>query len=274
MLHSLIHTGLTLQRTLYEGMAGAVHDYRDSPGAGLILWLYGLSFTYGVLHAVGPGHGKIAISSYLMASGSKLRRGLWITLISSLAQAVSAVAVVGVLALILHLTSRRIDAEVSVFETVSYGLITLFGVWMLILALRGGHHHHHEQDHGHDHHGHAHHGHAHEPAVRKTTLTAVILAVGLRPCSGAVLVLLFTLGQGIFGLGIGAAFVMSLGTAATVTTLAIFAVLARQSAMRVIKIDSPLVAVAERAFAIAGALFIIVGGGLFLLAALQPASSL
>ncbi|WP_371360662.1 nickel/cobalt transporter [Afipia sp. GAS231] len=108
-------------------------------------------------------------------------------------------------------------------------------------------HHHHDHDHGHDHdhhHDHAHvhdeHcGHSHGPTPDQLAGPGgwqrglgAIFAVGLRPCSGAILVLVFALAQGLFWAGIAATFVMGLGTAITVATIAVLAVSARGLAQR------------------------------------------
>jgi nickel/cobalt exporter len=124
----------------------------------------------------------------------------------------------------------------------------------------GGHHDHaqhhdhaHDHHHGHDHHGHDHQhdhghpdhvhdehcGHSHGPTPDQLAgpggwqrgLVA-IFAVGLRPCSGAILVLVFSLAQGMFWAGIAATFVMGIGTAITVATIAVVAVSARDLARR------------------------------------------
>ena len=122
-------------------------------------------------------------------------------------------------------------------------------------AVTGRHdHHHHDGDHDHDHdhahHDHAHHDHAHHhhdetcdhdhgphpadlagPGGWQRGLSA-IFAVGLRPCSGAILVLVFALAQGLFWAGIAATFVMGLGTAITVAIIAVIAVSAKDLARR------------------------------------------
>ena len=118
----------------------------------------------------------------------------------------------------------------------------------------GHDHHQHDHDHGHDqghqpdHHRHDHaHGHVHDehcghshgptpdqlagPGGWQRGLGA-IFAVGLRPCSGAILVLVFALAQGLFWAGIAATFVMGLGTAITVATIAVVAVSAKGLARR------------------------------------------
>jgi nickel/cobalt exporter len=103
------------------------------------------------------------------------------------------------------------------------------------------HHHHHDDDHHHDD-GHVHDehcGHSHGPTPDQLAGPGgwqrglgVIFAVGLRPCSGAILVLVFALAQGLFWAGIAATFVMGLGTAITVATIAVIAVSAKGLAQR------------------------------------------
>jgi ABC-type nickel/cobalt efflux system permease component RcnA len=61
---------------------------------------------------------------------------------------------------------------------------------------------------------------------------AAIVAVGLRPCSGAIIVLVFALAQGLFWIGVASTFVMGLGTAITVATIAVIAVSAKDLARR------------------------------------------
>jgi nickel/cobalt exporter len=115
-----------------------------------------------------------------------------------------------------------------------------------------GHVHRHDHGHadGHHHHGDAHDheddasawGHAHAPEPSELTgkhwfrraLSAVI-AVGLRPCSGAIIVLVFALAQRLFWIGVASTFVMGLGTAITVGTIATIAVGARGLAGRIAK---------------------------------------
>ena len=103
-----------------------------------------------------------------------------------------------------------------------------------------GHHHHHAEaahahhGHDHDHHDHDHggfFGHSHGPTPAELAGPGgfarglgAIFAVGLRPCSGAILVLVFALAQGMFLTGVAATFVMGVGTAITVGVIAVIAV--------------------------------------------------
>jgi ABC-type nickel/cobalt efflux system permease component RcnA len=107
------------------------------------------------------------------------------------------------------------------------------------------HHTHHNHAQGHDHShgdGHVHDehcGHSHGPTPDQLAGPGgwqrglgAIFAVGMRPCSGAILVLVFALAQGLFWAGIAATFVMGVGTAITVATIAVVAVSAKGLARR------------------------------------------
>jgi nickel/cobalt exporter len=237
---------LAEQAQFYRALSSAVSASKtDGKAAFGLAWL---SFLYGIFHAAGPGHGKAVISSYLVADDATMKRGIVLSFAAALAQAISAVTLVGIAALVLGATAKAMNDTVRYLELGAYGVIVLFGI---SLAWRKGraffaalsnsreehraehnhHDHHHNHGHGHDHVHDEHCGHSHGPEPSelkgkgwlKRGLTAVI-AVGLRPCSGAILVLVFALSQGIFAIGVAATFAMALGTAITVTAIALLAV--------------------------------------------------
>ncbi|MGC2410744.1 MAG: hypothetical protein WA441_12300, partial [Methyloceanibacter sp.] len=172
----VVDTQQAMQRQLAEGVKRLK---TDNALAGAVT-LAALSFLYGVVHAVGPGHGKTIISSYVVANEETVRRGVIISFIAAGLQAMTAVVLVGVLVLALHATGLQINAWSNQLERVSYALIALVGLWLLSSQLAGlwrrwrgaraskfaaahvGHEHHHPHalDHDHDHAHHAHHHHA------------------------------------------------------------------------------------------------------------------
>jgi len=248
----------SLQRTLAMSVKGLK---ADNPMAGA-LTLAGLSFLYGILHAVGPGHGKTIISSYVVANEETVRRGVIISFIAAGLQALTAVALVALLLFGLNATGLQVNAWSNQLESLSYAMIALVGLYLLITQLyrlwrnwRGpvahaagaqaahGHGEHHQHDHAHhdydhahhDHHDHDHHGHHHAPGeacdhivdARQLAgpfswrkVMAVVFSVGIRPCTGAILVLVFAVTQGLFWAGVAATFAMAFGTAITVAVLA------------------------------------------------------
>ncbi|KNE28328.1 MULTISPECIES: nickel/cobalt transporter [Achromobacter] len=269
------------QSHFYRQLTGAVRAWQADGGAA---WtLIGLSFAYGVFHALGPGHGKAVISSYVVANRQTARNGALLALASALIQALVAIAMVAVLALVFNATAATMNQATRWLELASYGLVTLLGAWLVWIkavrpllrrrrepvaaavanaahasalkgaaALRaiavhapapaphaaadvhqpGPHHHHHHDDCGC--------GHAHVPAPDQVAgqlnwrrAVSAILAVGLRPCSGALIVLVFALSQGFFLAGVASALAMGLGTGLTVAALACLAVAAGGAATRI-----------------------------------------
>ena len=102
------------------------------------MWdLFGISFLYGVFHAVGPGHGKAVISSYLVANEESWRRGVILSFLSAGIQSVAAIVVVAIAAVLLGATAKAIGLTVHVVETVSYVLVILIGLRLLFVKGRG-----------------------------------------------------------------------------------------------------------------------------------------
>lgn len=255
------------ESTFYLKLTGAVRATKASAGA--LAGLVGISFAYGVFHAAGPGHGKAVITSYMVSNERALRRGLVIAALAAVLQGLVATVLVGVAALVFHATAGRMTAAAQTIEFLSYCGIVLLGsvlVWRkgrgLVAVLRpqpahallfaglepramavggsGGSGRFRADDGGTFHQSDCDCGHLHMPdpteleGVRfdlKAAALAVVTA-GLRPCSGAILVLVFALAQGVFAVGVAATFAMSIGTALTTAGLATVAVLAKDLALR------------------------------------------
>lgn len=247
----------TEQRAFYRMMTDALKEMRQDGSA---VWLLiGLSFLYGVLHAAGPGHGKVVISSYMLANETELKRGVVLSFVSSMLQAVSAIVIVGLGFLVLRGTAVSMTDATGWLELASYVLIIAFGVWLFWRKLKSvraerahihAHAHAHSHGHNHDHsHEHGHHhvdgevcatcGHSHMPSPTDLSgkmdlraALAAVFSVGVRPCSGAVIVLSFALLNGLYLGGIASVFAMAVGTAITVSTLATIAVTAKNTALK------------------------------------------
>ncbi len=289
-----------MQQDFYRSLTGALKQMREDPAQ---LWiLIGLSFAYGVFHAAGPGHGKAVISSYMLANEVVLRRGIVLSFLSALLQGATAIIVMGLVFLLFRGTSISMGDAAGFLEVASYALIAGFGAYLLVRKLKPllfrqpvpislsaagtGHGHVHDH-HSHDHHTHGHHhsgdgevcetcGHSHapEPHMLKgdqfdwRSAWAAIAAVGIRPCSGALIVLTFAFLNQLWLGGIASVIAMSIGTAITVSILASLAVLAKSAAMRVSG-SGVMGRTVHSAIEIAGATFILVIGLLLLTAKLS-----
>jgi ABC-type nickel/cobalt efflux system permease component RcnA len=203
---------------------------RDGETSLPLLIALGLAFAYGVVHALGPGHGKLVVVSYFLSREAQIGRGLWMGLQIATFHVISALAVVMLADLLLRQAFGGAPAEVGGVRLASYGLIALIGCVMLVRAVRRsrlrrqgvevvdaccGH----DLAPGHDHdHG--------RPAGRAEQ-GALSLGVGLVPCTGAVLILLYALANDIRLAGVLLVTAIAAGMAITMGALGILSIVAR-----------------------------------------------
>lgn len=241
---------LHYQSSLHRQLAGALRGLRDGDPVHAAWVLGSLSLLYGVLHAAGPGHGKAVISSYLLADGETIRSGIVLSFAAALAQAVTAVAIVLVGSFIMGLAGFQLTRLAANAETLSFALVAALGAGMvltgarrLLRQYRRESAPHADLDADHVHHDGCGHDHAPKPASpgrrRFLRSAGVVLAVGIRPCTGALIVLVFALVNGLFIAGIASTFAMALGTAVTVSALAALSVQVKLLALRLFRASEP-----------------------------------
>lgn len=192
-VRALFRTVSDWQRALNDFMGGKLRESKADGSWLAAFALLGAGFLYGVLHAAGPGHGKMVVASYFTARRAPLTTGILMGSIIALTQAVVAILIVTILAVIVGRRQMDVLNDANVLEIVSYAIICAIGGYMLYCAIRGkeafGHdhgpaastfdeppppvahkHEHHDHEHhdhghhdhgGHDHHHHDHGGHAH-----------------------------------------------------------------------------------------------------------------
>jgi ABC-type nickel/cobalt efflux system permease component RcnA len=218
------------QRMAQTGMAGAIRGLRGGDPAAVIPLLT-VCFAYGFFHAVGPGHGKLLIGGYGAARTVGPLRLSAVALASSLAQGLTAIALVSAGVWLVGWSRERMtDMAERTFQPMGFAAIALIGLWLVwrggraLAAGRGG------GDAG----GgevQACCGHAHAPAPAEVAaaagwreLAALVGAVAVRPCTGALFLLVLTAQMGIFQWGVAGTVAMALGTASVTIAVALGAV--------------------------------------------------
>ncbi|MEQ8348458.1 MAG: nickel/cobalt transporter [Sneathiellaceae bacterium] len=290
----------TEQRAWHRDLVAQLRALAEAPaGKSMAGWaLIGASFLYGLFHAAGPGHGKIVLTSYLLTQGQQVRRGILLAAASAFCQgAVAIVLILGVVHLA-GLLPRDTRLAVDWTGRASFALLIALGLWLALRALRDGarlmapasvaigpdgaaqeNSHGLSHGHGHDHAC----GHAHGPTAAQLSnaeswrgALAVILSIGLRPCSGAVLVLVLAQALDLPLAGLAAVLAMSTGTAIAVAALALLTVHARDWAARLAggRSAGRRTAFAGATVRLAGGLVILALGGSLLAASFAPAHPL
>lgn len=229
------------QHEFQNAMARSLRALKGGDPAALSA-LLGICFAYGFFHAVGPGHGKVLIGGYGVGRRVRMAPLMGIALVSSLAQSTSAVALVyaGVFAFD-WTREQMVGLTEDVMAPLSYGAIGLIGLWLVwrgvrrLWRQRGVAHRFHDHAHGAvcESCGHAH-GPTPEEVARLTGWRDAVLLIGgiaLRPCTGALFLLILTWRMGIGGAGIAGAYAMGLGTASVTVLVAAAAVAFRGGAL-------------------------------------------
>lgn len=228
----VLRESIVWQREFNQQLSVLLKGVAENPtkaGSSLLL----VSFIYGVLHALGPGHGKAVITTWLATHPSKLKSSIGLTLASSLLQGLVAVLLVVVVLSVLALPARQLHLSSFWLEKGSYALVGVLGgllCWRALKKLHAilrkptfktftPHRVHHE---------HCGCGHQHLPTPEQLqhgddwrARLVIVLSMGMRPCSGAIMVLLFSKVIGVFGWGVASAMAMAAGTSLTISSLAL-----------------------------------------------------
>lgn len=212
------------QRELHAALATAMRAVQaeGSIAAPALVWL---GFLYGVFHAAGPGHGKVVITTYLATQKETLGRGIALAVTAAMVQGLTAILAVFATVTLLEQTARQSQVLAGRIELLSFALVACLGAFLALRHGRNlwqartatpcgtcGHHH-------------------HAPPPTRAFL-ASILSIGLRPCTGAILVLVLAIALDQRTAGIAAVLAMSTGTALTTAAMASLAVFARDQASR------------------------------------------
>ena len=250
------------QRRIQQSLSTSLRDIKSGSGS-LALWtLLAVCFGYGVVHTLGPGHGKAVVVAYFLDSKRPrawiegVFAGSWIAFTHTLAALLLAgglktFAVVGLFGAL---------REVRNVEIVSYTLILLIGFWRLWAGISG---HLHEHAHGDDHH-HDHDHHHQHPAQRTLAGWLLLTAAGIAPCAGALVVILLSLALGVLWAGVVGVIAIALGMAITLAAVG----MASMVAHRLIIGDGRSREIG-RFTAIAASLIVIATAGTLLLGALE-----
>jgi ABC-type nickel/cobalt efflux system permease component RcnA len=258
-----MHAFVRVQRQINRALTDSVADLKDGHSLSGIFLGIGIAFLYGVFHAAGPGHGKAVVVSYFISRPATMRRCVVMGAQIAVFHVVSAVIIVVALHWILQRSLSTPVDQLQFLKVASYGTITAIGLGMLVSAFRSGT----APEaacaacgHGHDHGGHSH---------ARGAGGLLSLAVGVIPCSGAVIILVFALANDILMSGLIMTGFIALGMAITLALIAMTTAYARGRMIeRGSNHDNPKRPRLRRALELLGPLAIACFGGLLLVGTL------
>jgi nickel/cobalt exporter len=244
----------TWQHRLNLKMSALTRQAKETGSPGPLLLLIGIAFAYGILHAAGPGHGKAVTASYLLSHKSKLSRGILLGNMAAFFHGMSGVLLV----LIVHVVLMKgitgsLEHVTRTTQLISYTLIAVLGAVLLsrnILSWRNTNpdEEAHNKSHFHS---------------KKSGYISMAFAVGVVPCPGVVLIMLFCLSLNEIGLGLLLALSLILGMAFTISVVGVFGIAGKKFALRVLSPHPRLTLIIEKGIETFAAFMITALGVLF-----------
>lgn len=248
------------QQQLNTSISEKLRAYKNNENSGFLFVLIGMAFLYGVIHAAGPGHGKSVAASYFISKGGKLIEPFTFGFLNSFIHAFSSVILI--MGFKLFMDSFKFNAFGYIsnpLQIASYSLVVLIGLVMLYGALKDTRKL--KKDYF-DVYGEGFGVDTKELPARRS-MFSLIITTGIVPCPGALVIMLTCYSIGAAFLGLLLVGAMAFGMSMTVTTAGLIALAARKGAMKKHgdnNVKSPIF----HAFRIAGALFVILAGGVML----------
>ena len=213
----------SVQRDLNRRMSKLGREIREGTNRWAYILLALIAFFYGLIHAIGPGHGKAITFSYFLTEDRAFLKGVMFGVLIAFTQVIMALVVV----LTIYFALQR--AFLASFESfsrliklVSAGLIVGLGIWLLLSSL-----------------GYIPGFHSHHDSKKKGTVSlsflAVAISIGIIPCPGAVILILFTINLGILKFGVWLALTMALGMMITISAVGILTLVAKDILSKTLK---------------------------------------
>ncbi|UTJ07036.1 nickel/cobalt transporter [Arcobacter roscoffensis] len=186
-----------------------ISDYFDRLDSGESMVFFSIlfvSFIYGLVHALGPGHGKMVIASYFLAKEAKIKEAFKAGFLTSIIHTISALLITGVLYLFFQraVTKHFQDINANMYK-ISAVFIILIALYLLYEVIKDRN----EEE--------------KVQRLKSKNLLAVSLSIGIVPCPGVMTIVLFSMILGYINLGILSAITMSIGMGLTISLAAILA---------------------------------------------------
>jgi len=263
---SLVQQFFKIQRDINIKVRKLVKDLKDSKSKKTLILLILLSFLYGIVHALGPGHGKVLAFSYFMSKSADIKKGIILGFLTSFFHTLSALLVVLTIYFILKKSLLlSVENANSVLKMISYGGITILGLCLLIKAIIDLYKSKSKKDSKEKDSSSASSASSPEIAIKHKGLLPMALAVGIVPCPGAIFILTFSITMGILGVGIILTTVYSLGMGITISAIGVLTILTRQGTLKIVKSNSKLNNFIEYGAELFGAAVIFILGAFLLI---------
>jgi ABC-type nickel/cobalt efflux system permease component RcnA len=190
-------------------------DKLDSGDNTMYLYILAVAFIYGLVHALGPGHGKMVIASYFLIKGAKTKEALKAGFLTSIIHTISALSVTMVLFSFFQNSITQYFQEINTsMYKVSAAFIILIALYLLYETIKDRNIK--EQK-------------VKEDKIKDKNIFSIAFSIGIVPCPGVMTIVLFSMILGYYYLGVLSAVMMSIGMGITISFAAILSTRVKNS---------------------------------------------
>ena len=204
---TFLHKLVSLQYELNSYISSTIRSLNDENSLGVSLLVLAIAFMYGLVHAIGPGHGKALVALYFTSNQSSYKKAFKMGYMISIIHALSAlIFTFGIFFIIKHMFRQKFSEFSDISMLISAVMIMLVGLYLLYEAYK-------------------------ERKIKERKLQkshkseyAVAFSAGVVPCPGVMTIVLFCIVLGHYALGVMAAIAMSVGMGLTISLAGIFSI--------------------------------------------------
>jgi len=203
----ILHTLVAYQYELNRYISSTIRDINDESSLSASLLVLGIAFIYGLVHAIGPGHGKALVALYFTSNKSNYKKAFKMGYMISVIHAISAlIFTFGIFFILKTMFRRNFDEFSNIAMSISAVMIISVGLYLIYEAYKSRD----EKE--------------KELKISNKSENAVALSAGVVPCPGVMTIVLFCVVLGKYTLGILAAISMSIGMGLTISLAGIFSI--------------------------------------------------
>ena len=229
-----------LQRDLNRALSQNLRSLQSGFQPRIFFLLIGIAFLYGVIHALGPGHGKVLVSAYFLQEKASILSSFKIGAIISLTHSGTA-ALLGMMIGIFFQSAKMFKDDIQIYMGLSSGfLILILGLVYLFLSFSRRQH-------------------LHAAIGNKNEILLGIFS-GMVPCPVSLTIILFSIYLDLLWLGLLAVLALSIGMAITISTIGVVTIKTRNFSDKFDSKNSKIGKVLHKTLAILGSLIIITIG--------------
>ncbi len=249
LLNQFIKKNAEFQRIIKHKLSSLARDYKSTESVKAIMVLFFLAFIYGILHSMGPGHGKIFIFSYILTERPNIKRAVFISYAIATVHAMSGLLVAVIILFVLEKFTSMYweNSNISVLMTqISYLIMIFIGAWLFYRILAGKQHSH---SHSHD-----------IPQNSWKQTLPFVLSTGIVPCPGTIIIVTYLASMNLFNVGLASVFFIILGMGITIFIIGLIAIFSKQLVLKITSIDSKSYTKIYQWVSAIGALFLVLFG--------------